>query len=129
MKLIFTKNLCKFVLQMSIQIKGEKMPKTATIQARIDPKIKEEAQKVFKKLNISLSEAISIFFTQVSLNKGIPFEIKIPNETTEETLQLNEATNFTQLKNPTKNSGRFIPRISPLSVRIMDLSRFIPLNC
>jgi DNA-damage-inducible protein J len=75
---------------MSIQIKGEKMPKTATIQARIDPKIKEEAQKVFKKLNISLSEAISIFFTQVSLNKGIPFEIKIPNETTEKTLLKSE---------------------------------------
>ena len=62
------------------------MNKTATIQARIDPGVKHKAQKILNKLNISMSEAISIFLTQVSLNKGIPFSIKIPNELTEETL-------------------------------------------
>ncbi len=62
------------------------MNKSATIQARIDPGVKKKAQRIFRKLNISMSEAISIFLTQVSLNKGIPFEIRIPNELTEETL-------------------------------------------
>lgn len=66
------------------------MNKTATIQTRIDPKVKNSAQKVLNKLNISMSEAISIFLTQVSLNKGIPFEIKIPNKTTEDTLRKSE---------------------------------------
>lgn len=66
------------------------MNKSATIQARIDPKVKNRAQKVLNKLNISMSEAISIFLTQVSLNKGIPFEIKIPNKLTEETLRKSE---------------------------------------
>ncbi len=63
------------------------MNKTATIQARIDPSVKEKAQKILKKLNISMSEAISIFLTQVSLQKGIPFEVKIPNKLTAETLR------------------------------------------
>ena len=67
------------------------MSKSATIQARIDPGVKQRAQKIFNKLNISMSEAISIFLTQVSLTKGIPFEIKIPNELTEETLLKSEA--------------------------------------
>ncbi|MCF8240130.1 MAG: type II toxin-antitoxin system RelB/DinJ family antitoxin [Melioribacteraceae bacterium] len=66
------------------------MNKTATIQTRIDPKVKSSAQRVLNKLNISMSEAISIFLTQVSLNKGIPFEIKVPNKTTEETLRKSE---------------------------------------
>ena len=66
------------------------MAKTAIIQARIDPEIKNKAQNVFKKLNISMSEAISMFLTQVSLNRGIPFEIKIPNELTAETLKKSE---------------------------------------
>lgn len=66
------------------------MNKSATIQARIDPSVKKKAQKVFSKLNLSMSEAISIFLTQVSLNKGIPFEIKIPNALTEETLHKSE---------------------------------------
>ncbi len=62
------------------------MNRSTTIQARIDPSIKKKAQTILNKLNISMSEAISLFLTQVSLNKGIPFEIKIPNEVTEETL-------------------------------------------
>lgn len=66
------------------------MSKTATIQTRIDPKVKNSAQRVLNNLNISMSEAISIFLTQVSLNKGIPFEVKIPNKTTEDTLRKSE---------------------------------------
>ena len=58
------------------------MAKTATIQARIDPEVKNKAQNVLSRLNMTLSEAISIFLTQVSLNRGIPFEIKIPNDLT-----------------------------------------------
>ena len=63
------------------------MAKTATIQARIDPDTKSQAQLILNKLNISMSEAISIFLTQVTLNRGIPFEIKIPNDLTADTLK------------------------------------------
>jgi len=66
------------------------MAKTAIIQARIDPDVKNKAQNVLKKLNISMSEAISMFLTQVTLNRGIPFEMKIPNEVTAETLKKSE---------------------------------------
>ena len=66
------------------------MARTATIQARIDPDVKEKAQKVLNTLNISLSEAISLYFTQISLNRGIPFDIKIPNELTVETIEKSE---------------------------------------
>jgi len=58
------------------------MSKTAIIQARIDPELKDKAQKILDTLNISMSEAISIYLTQVTLHRGIPFEIKIPNEIT-----------------------------------------------
>lgn len=66
------------------------MPKSAVIQARIDPSVKTKAQKILSKLNISMSEAITLFLTQVSLNKGIPFDIKIPNKLTEDTLLKSE---------------------------------------
>ncbi len=62
------------------------MAKTATIQTRVDPEIKQNAQKILNMLNISMSEAISLYLTQITLNKGIPFEIKIPNKLTAETL-------------------------------------------
>jgi len=62
------------------------MAKSAVIQARIDPEVKNKAKKILSKLNISMSEAISIFLTQVSLNRGIPFEVKIPNNVTSDAL-------------------------------------------
>ncbi len=67
------------------------MAKTATIQARIDPKVKTRAQKILNALNISMSEAIALYLTQVTLHNGIPFEIKIPNALTAETLQKSES--------------------------------------
>lgn len=67
------------------------MSRTATIQARIDPEIKAKAQEILRALNISLSEAISMYLTQVTLHKGIPFDLKIPNELTAETIRKSEA--------------------------------------
>ena len=66
------------------------MAKTSTIQTRVDPEIKRNAQKILSTLNISMSEAISIYLTQITLNKGIPFEIKIPNKLTARTLKVSE---------------------------------------
>jgi len=66
------------------------MAKTATIQTRIDPKVKSRAQKILNALNISMSEAIALYLTQVTLHNGIPFEIKIPNTLTAETLRKSE---------------------------------------
>jgi DNA-damage-inducible protein J len=74
---------CKYKMEI-------KMPRTATIQARIDPEVKKDAQAILSKLNISMSEAISLYLTQVALQKGIPFEIKIPNVLTAETLKKSE---------------------------------------
>ena len=66
------------------------MAKTATIQTRVDPKIKRNAQNILKTLNISMSEAISMYLSQITLHKGIPFEIKIPNRVTAQTLKKSE---------------------------------------
>ena len=63
------------------------MSKTATIQTRITPELKQKAQAIFNKLNLSMSEAISLYLTQVTLHRGIPFEIRIPNELTLKTLK------------------------------------------
>lgn len=63
------------------------MAKTATIQTRVDPIVKNNAQIILKKLNISMSEAISMYLSQITLHKGIPFELKIPNQVTAKTLK------------------------------------------
>ncbi|WP_304511790.1 type II toxin-antitoxin system RelB/DinJ family antitoxin [Desulfobacula sp.] len=67
------------------------MAKTTTIQTRVDPIVKNNAQIILKKLNISMSEAISMYLSQITLHNGIPFELKIPNEVTAKTLKDAEA--------------------------------------
>jgi DNA-damage-inducible protein J len=62
------------------------MAKTAVIQTRVDPAVKQRAQIILKKLNISMSEAISMYLSQITLHNGIPFELKIPNDITAKTL-------------------------------------------
>jgi len=66
------------------------MAKKAIIQTRIDSRIKEDAQEVLTRLNITMSEAIALYLAQITLHKGIPFEIKIPNALTAETLKDSE---------------------------------------
>lgn len=67
------------------------MGKSATINTRIDEKTKTQAQSTLRILNIPMSEAISMFFKQIVLHKGIPFEIKIPNDVTVETFEKTDA--------------------------------------
>jgi DNA-damage-inducible protein J len=50
---------------------------------KLDPTVKQEAQKIFNELGLSLGEAVNLFLNQVRLRKGIPFDIEIPNEETQ----------------------------------------------
>jgi DNA-damage-inducible protein J len=66
------------------------MAKTETIQTRVDPVVKKKAQEILSKLNITMSEAISMYLSQITLHQGIPFELKIPNELTARILAKSE---------------------------------------
>lgn len=54
----------------------------STVRARIDSKLKKEVEEIFKDIGINTSQAINIFLKKVQREKGIPFQLKIPNETT-----------------------------------------------
>ena len=66
------------------------MAKTTTIRARIEPKLKAEAEAVLAKLGLTPSDAIRLLYHQVKLAKGLPFEIAIerkPNAATRRALR------------------------------------------
>jgi DNA-damage-inducible protein J len=60
--------------------------KTALVHARIEPQTKRKAEGVLRKLGITPTEAIRIFYRQISLRGGLPFAVEVPNERTSETL-------------------------------------------
>jgi DNA-damage-inducible protein J len=61
--------------------------KTAMITTRVDPGLKADAEKVLSKLGISTTEAINLFLSQIRLRKGLPFDVKIPNKTTQKAMK------------------------------------------
>jgi DNA-damage-inducible protein J len=65
--------------------------KTGMIRARVAPELKAEAERVLAAIGLSSSDAIRMFYCQVALRKGLPFEARIPNETTRKALRDAEA--------------------------------------
>jgi DNA-damage-inducible protein J len=52
------------------------------IRSRIDPAIKEEASRLLEKMGLTMSDAIRLFLHRVIVDKGLPFQVKAPNEAT-----------------------------------------------
>ena len=54
------------------------MAKSANLYARIEPEVKEQAEAILSALGIPASNAITMFYKQVILQRGLPFEVKLP---------------------------------------------------
>ena len=63
------------------------MNKSSRVEARMDNDLKQAAEAIFSQLGVSPSEAIRIFYKQVALHQGFPFDIRIPNAETIAALQ------------------------------------------
>lgn len=52
--------------------------KSANLYARIEPDVKEQAENILAALGIPASNAINMFYKQIILQRGLPFEVKLP---------------------------------------------------
>ena len=67
------------------------MSKSEMIRARIEPDLKKDVENIFSELGLNPTTAINIFYRQVKLLNGLPFNIRIPNETTIKTFKDTDA--------------------------------------
>ncbi len=65
--------------------------KSANLYARIEPDVKEQAESILSALGISASNAINMFYKQIILNRGLPFEVKLPTAKPVNAAELTEA--------------------------------------
>ncbi len=61
------------------------MSKTAMIRARVDPILKEEVEVILEAIGLSTTQAITLFYQQVRLSRGLPFDLRLPNAITLQT--------------------------------------------
>ena len=67
------------------------MPKSASIHARITPELKEEAEAILKELGLNATRLSRLFYQQIRLTRGLPLVLRLPNESTRQTLDDTEA--------------------------------------
>ena len=73
------------------------MPETEMIDARVEPRLKHEAEAVLSGMGLSVAEAITLFYKPVTLQRGIPLALRVPNAETREALhQAQERENLTE---------------------------------
>jgi len=66
------------------------MSKTATIRTRIEPGLKLEVENILAELGLTASETVHLLYRQIKLQRGLPFEVRIPNPLTARTLQASQ---------------------------------------
>lgn len=54
------------------------MEKTATLNLRVNPTVKQRSEEVLSRLGIPMSTAIDMYLNQISLTGGIPFTVALP---------------------------------------------------
>ena len=54
------------------------MQRTSNVFARVEPEIKDQAERILSQLGIPMSSAIGLFLRQIIIQRGIPFEVKLP---------------------------------------------------
>lgn len=74
------------------------MPKTSNVSVRVDPQLKENVEQIFNELGLTSAQAITLFYRQVELQRGLPFSVKLPKPNTETTQAINDAKNRRNLE-------------------------------
>ncbi|OIN92411.1 MAG: hypothetical protein AUJ21_06700 [Anaerolineae bacterium CG1_02_58_13] len=63
------------------------MNKTSLITARVDPNLKRATETILKQLGLTPSQAINMFYNQITLRRGLPFEVNLPNAETRQAIE------------------------------------------
>lgn len=56
------------------------MARTSNVYVRLEPSVKEQSEAILNQLGMPMSNAIALFLQQVILQRGLPFEVKLPDE-------------------------------------------------
>lgn len=81
------------------------MHKATTINVRIESKLKAQAEAILRKVGLEPAEAVKLFYMQICLHKGLPFNVKVPNKETVNAMraankrEAQKATNVDELFN------------------------------
>ncbi len=54
------------------------MAKTANVNVRMEPELKQEAEEILDALGVPASNAVTMFYKQIVMHKGLSFDVQLP---------------------------------------------------
>ena len=88
------------------------MAKTDTLHIRIEPSIKQKAEKTLNELGLTITEAVNVFLNQVILNEGIPFAIRKPRYNSQTMKTIEEAKEGKNLSKTFDNTDEMFEELN-----------------
>ena len=61
------------------------------VRARLEPELKDHAETIFHRIGLNATQAIIMFYKQVELRDGLPFDVVVPTTTTSRTMDATDA--------------------------------------
>ncbi len=58
------------------------MTKMTQVNIRVEADLKRRTEIILDKLGLTTTQAVTLFFKQIDLRKGLPFDVSIPNAET-----------------------------------------------
>ena len=102
--------------------KENTMAKTANLYARIEPDVKAQAEDILAALGIPVSNAINMFYKQIILQRGIPFELKLPSPNVPDMSKMTQEGLDRELEKGWQDvlDGRTVPAEKVFSEAVLD---------
>ena len=73
---------------------------TTMVHVRLEEKVKDRAAKNLSAMGLSVSDAVRILLVRVATEKALPFEVKVPNATTQKALRAADRGKGKRFKSP-----------------------------
>jgi DNA-damage-inducible protein J len=72
---------------IAVTHEGRSVSKSAMIRARVEPELKDRAEAMLEELGLTATSAITLFYRQIIERRGLPFELRLPNATTQRAMR------------------------------------------
>jgi len=73
---------------------------TTMVHIRVDEKVKRRAAKTLAAMGISVSDAVRMLLVRVAAERALPFDVKVPNQTTLKAIQAADRGEGRRYKSP-----------------------------
>ena len=96
------------------------MPKTSSLNIRLDPEVKSAADGIFSRFGITVADAVNIFLHKAIMTGGLPFDMTLPAYNAETIAAMKEAEGIINGTIPAKSYSSFQEMVAEIEAEGLE---------